>query len=126
MYTFARWVLTPENRSARAAVERVAACVCAHGWRREINPLVLHGPAGTGKTHLASALVAQVTRECPDLVAAVLTAGDFDHAEEATDALAAARQSDLLVVEDLQHLATRAAEALVQVFDERLARQQQM
>ena len=47
MYTFAHWVSTPENRSARAAVQWLADAVCAGRLRHEPNPLVLHGPAVT-------------------------------------------------------------------------------
>jgi len=134
MHTFARWVSTPENRAARTAVGRVVACVCARRQRREINPLLLHGPSGTGKTHLVSALVTEITRQAPDLVATVLSAGDFaylghpenDAGGEGTETLLAARQCDLLVVEDVQHLPLRAVETLVQLFDGCLARQQQM
>jgi chromosomal replication initiator protein len=67
-------------------------------------------------------------------VVTVLPAGDFaalarssvEAASEDADVLLAARQSDLLVVEDLQHLAAKAAEPLVQLLDDRLARQRQL
>ena len=44
MRTFANWVSVPENRAARAAVERVADGVCAGRPRQSVNPLFLHGP----------------------------------------------------------------------------------
>ncbi len=62
MQTFASWISLAENEAARLAVERVADCVCGRGPRRTINPLFLYGPAGSGKSHLASALLADVTR----------------------------------------------------------------
>jgi len=131
MDTFTNWVETPENRPALLATRRVAECVCSQRKRRTINPLFLHGPAGTGKTHLVSALVAEATGQRPDLVASVLSAGDLalafqaDANGEPSATLADIRQADLLVIEDLQHLAAGAVEAVVQVLDRRLARQQQ-
>jgi chromosomal replication initiator protein len=122
--TFARFVPASENRSALLAIQDVAECVCSGRGRRQSNPLFLHGPTGTGKTHLVSALVAQVTRRCPDLVAAVLSAGDL--AAEAEDVFEPARHSDLVVIEDLQHLPLRAAEPLIQLLDQLNARGQQI
>jgi chromosomal replication initiator protein len=125
--TFARFVPAPENRSALAAVQRVAACVGTRRPQRAINPLFLHGPAGTGKTHLVWALGADVLRQAPDLTVLVLSARDVGTAiSEEADALQTARQADLLIVEDVQHLPARAEEALAQVFDCRQAHEQQM
>src|SRR5665213_807841 len=99
MQTLAQWVSLPENRSAWAAVERIADCVIGRPLRSltlparlTFNPLFLHGPAGVGKTHLVAGLAARVVERCPGLSAVILTAGDFDraHAEFAAD-LASAR-----------------------------------
>jgi chromosomal replication initiator protein len=132
-YTFARWVSTPENRSALAAVQRVVDCVCGQRLRREVNPLFLHGPSGSGKTHLVSALAGEVIRRRPDGTCSLVAAGEcaalLRPAEEAPAPLtrepAAEWDSDLLVIEDVQHLPARAAEGLAQVHDARCARQQQ-
>jgi chromosomal replication initiator protein len=134
MCTFARWVSTPENRSALAAVERLADALCAGRLRHEPNPLFLHGPAGTGKTHLASALIGRVTQACPGLTCTHLTAAEAAEllrpcqAEEegSEPAPAADWHSDLLVVEDLQHLPARAAEAFAEMVDARAARLEPM
>jgi chromosomal replication initiator protein len=128
MYTFTHWVTTPENRFARAAVQRVANCVASRRRRRAVNPLFLHGPSGTGKTHLVSALVAEVTRRCPDLIVCLLPAADCrrDAPQQPDDWRTAARECDLLVVEDVQHLPGHAAEALAGVIDDRRARGKQM
>src|SRR5579884_3795053 len=141
MYTFTRWVRAAENLSALLAVQRVAERLgrASGGLHPQLaasrvadsNPLFLHGPAGTGKTHLVNALAADVTRHRPDLVIAVLSAGDLRpteeesadlHARLADESLA---DADLLILEDLQRLPESAREALVQLLDSRLARQQQ-
>jgi chromosomal replication initiator protein len=127
MYTFTHWVTTPENRFARAAVQRVMGCVALRR-RQQVNPLFLHGPAGTGKTHLVNALAAAVTRRCPDLIVSLLPATDCrpDDSRQPDEWPAAARECDLLVIEDVQHLPARAVEALVGVIDGRRARGRQM
>jgi chromosomal replication initiator protein len=129
--TFARFVAGPENRSALLAVQDLATALAA---RRpgSISPLFLHGPAGTGKTHLVHALVEEATRARPDLVIALLAAGDLEPVSHSAsvaevdpapdvasaDPLEAARHSDLVVLEDLHHLSGRAVEPLVQLLDE--------
>ncbi len=124
--TFARFVPAPQNRPALLAVQEVADCVCSRRPRRKINPLFLHGSPGTGKTHLAAALADEVIRRCPDLVVALAAAGDLAAAGEQEDVLQEARQSDLFIVEDLQHLPPQAAEAFVQVLDALQSRGQQI
>lgn len=127
MQTLAQWVSSPENRSALAAVERVADCLCSRQPRRAVNPLFLHGPSGVGKTHLVAGLAARVAERGPGLSAVILTAGDFDRdPEESAADLAAARQADLAAIEDIQRLSARAVEAVVQLLDHGLARQIQL
>jgi chromosomal replication initiator protein len=128
MYTFTHWVTAPENRFARAAVRRVAGCITARRRRRALNPLFLHGPAGTGKTHLVNALAAAVTRRCPDLIVCLIPAADCrpDENRQSDEWVATARECDLLVVEDVQHLPERSIEALTGLIDDRWARGQQM
>jgi chromosomal replication initiator protein len=133
MHTFSRWVATPETDSARMAVGRVAECVGLRCSRRAVNPLYLHGPPGTGKTHLVAALAADVSRRRRDLVATVLAAEEFatrlragQSEEPVEEAFTALMKCDLLVVENVQHLAARDASTLVRLMDERLARHGQM
>jgi chromosomal replication initiator protein len=122
-----------ENRSALAAAGWVADCVCGQRLRREVNPLFLHGPSGSGKTFLVSALVNNVIRRRPDAVCSLVPAGDcaamLQPAEEGPPSPnrgpAPEWDSDLLVIEDLQHLPARAAEGLAHLHDGRIARQQQ-
>jgi chromosomal replication initiator protein len=130
MQTFADWISLPENRTAQAAAERVSRSRS----RRSLNPLFLHGSTGTGKTHLASALVARVIERLPDRLTSLTTANDFetlvrglaDHQVDAADDLQTLREADLLVVEDVQHLSEQAAEAFVQLLDHCVARAQQV
>src|SRR5262249_25896170 len=109
------WRLTfPENRAARSAAQRVLDGLT--GGRAETSPLLfVHGPAGSGKSHLMALLVAEVIRQAPDRSACVLLAGDLAallQAEEAPADLVAARQAGPLILEALQHLPARAAEGL--------------
>src|SRR4051812_10114741 len=82
--TFAHFIGTAENHSALIAVRELADHLSA-GRPLTGNPLLLHGPTGTGKTHLVSALVEQVTRARPELVLAHLSAGDFTQASFAEE-----------------------------------------
>lgn len=111
MHTFGRWVTTPENHSALQAVRDLADSLAAYKPHRAANPLYVHGPAGTGKTHLVHALIAEVTRQRPELIVNLLSGDEIGgDSSEKTD-------GDLLVVEDLQHLRPSRAETLVQLFD---------
>jgi chromosomal replication initiator protein len=117
----ARLVSVPENRSGRLAVERVAACIRSGSALRSTNPLYLHGPAGTGKTLLVSALAEQV--QSSNSAVMTVPAADFatlsgvQQDAARSDRLLQMEQSDLLIIEDLQHLARAAAETLVGLFD---------
>jgi chromosomal replication initiator protein len=141
MQTFANWLPLAENEAARLAVDRVADCVCGRGPRRAINPLFLYGPAGAGKSHLVSALLAQVGQRAPDLQVALLAAADFEALLLAPpcipparggdtggglEELKSARQADLLVVEDVHFLPARIEESFVHLMDRGLARGQQL
>lgn len=121
--TFARFVGVPENRSALVAVQQIAE---AFGRRRPSptsNPLYLHGPSGTGKTHLVSALVDDVTRRCPRCVVRHIAAAAFKEREarETTD-----DEADLLIIEDLQHLPVQAVESTVRILERGLVQHQQI
>jgi chromosomal replication initiator protein len=124
LLTFSRFVSLPENRPALLAVQAVADDICCRRSPRSTNPLFVHGSSGTGKTHLAWALVQEATRRCPDLFALVLSSADLIRRDEAP--LEPARDCDLVVLEDLQHLSPAFAESLVQLMDALLARQQQL
>jgi chromosomal replication initiator protein len=119
--SLARFVLTPETRLAVHAVQRLAAAVVA--GRPAISPLVLHGPPGTGKSLLVAGLLEAVSQTTPPRTARLLVAADLaadgppDAARPVPTALEGARECDLLIVEDVQHLPSRAATALVRLID---------
>ncbi len=125
MQTRRPWILLPENRAAQEAVERVRACVGSGASRRAVNPLLLHGPPGTGKSHLVDELLAGLMRQLPDLPVAVLGATELGPAGEAEEQQAL-RQAAVVAIEDLQHLPARAVETLVGLIDRCLARQRQL
>jgi chromosomal replication initiator protein len=133
MQTFAQWISLPENRSALAAVERLADSFRTQRSSRTLSPLFLHGPSGCGKSHLVAALLARVGERTPDATMSLLTARDFEmmvrpeQAEgpsTAREDLDAARQADLVAVEDVQHLSSRMSEAFAQFVDRRRVREQ--
>jgi chromosomal replication initiator protein len=136
MQTFSGWVSLPENRSARTAVERVARAIRQRRPCVTHNPLCLHGPAGTGKTHLVNALIAEVTRAVPDLLVTAVAAREFapccnvpGSPELPLDeplSTERTRAADLVVVEDLQFLPAAATEACVQLVDQCRARRRQL
>jgi chromosomal replication initiator protein len=131
MQSFQNWVSLPETQSARAAVARVAEGVCQRRVRPSVNPLFLHGPSGTGKTHLTEALVRYAAARRPDLLVANLEVGSFEDFRTESDStktedLAAARNADLVVIEDLQHLSGIVVEPLVSLIDRCRSRQRQV
>jgi chromosomal replication initiator protein len=118
--TLARFVSTPETRSALAAVQEVVAHLASRRPERLPNPLLLYGPSGTGKTHLVTGLATEITRQCPDLIVRVVPANELGTGPSADQSPGPADPlplPDLLIVEDLQHLPAGAVEPLVQLFD---------
>jgi len=118
------WIVLPENRAAYQAVERVRGCVSGPARRREVNPLVLHGPPGSGKTHLVELLIERLTADRPGLTARVLAAADLPG--RAGDDLPAAREADLVAVEGLHQLPEVGVEPFVALLDHCLARSRQV
>src|SRR5256885_944745 len=82
--TFAHFIGTAENHSALIAVRELADNLSA-GRPLTSNPLLLHGPTGTGKTHLVTALAEHLTRTWPELLVAQLAASDFTQARFGED-----------------------------------------
>ncbi len=108
-----RFVPLPENRSALLAMQQLADSIHSRQLSGCASPLFVHGPTGTGKTHLVAALVEELIRQTPDIVIALHSARDMEPASTI--------DCDLLVCEDVQHLPERSAETLVQWFDHLLA-----
>lgn len=120
-----RWsnmLVLPENRSAVRAVRTTARALLA-GKRPPITPLVLHGPPGTGKSHLIAALVAQLAAGQVVLTARTLSAGEFARSDgSAGFADRDLIECDLLAVEDVQLLPLKDASAVGALLDNRVRR----
>jgi chromosomal replication initiator protein len=130
MTTFQDWIDLPESHAALEAVDQVLNRVAAGRTVRTTNPLVLHGPSGSGKSHLAATLAAELVRRRPESVVAVIPACDFLPHERAESHPAVATPgeelaADLVILEDVHHLAIAAVEALVRLLDFRQARGRQ-
>src|SRR5947209_3221080 len=117
-----RFVPLPENRSAGQAVDRLTEAVA----RGAEFPLVyLHGPPGSGKSHQANTLierVAQGERSAQTLAAAELGRELLRPPVERREVSREAVGTDLLVIEDVQHLPPAAGGELAAILDRRQAR----
>src|SRR5262245_51459731 len=119
--SFASFISTPENEAALLAIKDLAAGL-GSDFASRANPLFLHGPAGTGKSHLISALVQEVSRKSGGAIIHVLESESISgRVPDSASPLDEARSSDLLVLEDIQHLPLRSMEPLVHLIDYRLA-----
>ena len=70
--TFAEFAVGPTNRVAHAA-----AIAAVEDAGLGPNPLVLHGPVGTGKTHLLEAIYAGLRKQGPESRPVFVTAEEF-------------------------------------------------
>ncbi len=124
--SFARFVSAPENRAALQAVEELAAGLKAGRVDAVPNPVFLHGPTGTGKSHLVSALVREISGRQSALTVALVDSGSIGQIgiDSTDETWAAARQSDLFILEDVGFLPAWGWETLVQIIDYRLVRGQ--
>lgn len=119
-----RWngfLVLPENRVAVRAVRSVCRSVLA-GKRPGANPLVLHGPPGTGKSRLGAALVEQLAASPDGVTARVVSAGDIARSPDEHLSDRELSACDLLALEDVQHLSARLADAACDLIDRRTAR----
>ncbi|MBO0697602.1 MAG: ATP-binding protein, partial [Zavarzinella sp.] len=124
MDALARFVPLAENRPALRAVEQLAAAA-AQGT--DFPLLFLHGPPGAGKSHLAHGLVERVTQANPALTAQTVAAAEFGRSllgrpQDRQPVVRESTDTDLLVVEDVQHLPSAAGDAVANVLDRRQAR----
>ena len=129
------FVAGPENRLAEVAVRGVL-----HGDSPSYNPVVIYGPAGTGKSHLAWGIAEFRSRQLADQSATdrrVVCVSARTFARELANAFEVHsveefrqkyRECDLLVLEDVGQLAGKAAaqEELVHTIDELIANDAQL
>ncbi len=111
-----QFLTTPENRSAWGAIQNLLHGLMSDPPDVPANPLLLHGPAGTGKTLLLQSLVDELLLK--NVTICQLSANDLVADAHGLDA-----HADLLIIEDLQHLPIRFAEMIVQLIDDRLRQQ---
>lgn len=108
------FIVGPENQLVEVAIRSVLANPSDPFATRHYNPLVFHGPSGTGKSHVAQGIAALWKKNNRRQRVVVTTAVDFAH--ELNDAIESQavdefrkkyRTAGLLVLEDLGQLATR-------------------
>jgi len=124
------FVVGPCNRVAYAAAQGV---VEAPG--EGANPIVLHGPVGTGKTHLLEGIYAGLRRAHPDWRVLYLTSEDFTNRfvqamrlNKLAGFRKQFRECDALLVDDLHFFASKKATQaeFLHTFDALLADGRQM
>lgn len=105
------FVVGPCNRVAYAAAQSV---IEAPG--EGANPIVLHGPVGTGKTHLLEGIYAGLRRAHPDWRVLYLTSEEFTNRfvqamrlNKLSGFRRQFRECDALLMDDLHFLATKKA-----------------
>lgn len=124
------FVVGPCNRVAYAAAMSVM-----EEPGRGVNPLVLHGPVGTGKTHLLEGIYGGIRRSQPDWRVTYITSEDFTNRFVQAMRLSKLaqfrkhfRECDVLLVDDLHFLASKRAtqEEFLHTFDALIADERQI
>lgn len=92
------------------------------GKRAPFGPLFLHGPPGSGKTKLLTAALGALITEADGTSARLVPAGELARPDDEGFADRGLQTCDLLVIEDIQHLPGRAADAACDLIDRRTSR----
>jgi chromosomal replication initiator protein len=129
-HRLSEFVVGPCNRVAHASALSIIEAPTT-----EVNPLVLHGPVGTGKTHLLEGTYAGLRRQHPEWRVTYITCEDFTNRFVQAMRLGKLsafrkhfRETDALLVDDLHFLASKPAtqEEFLHTFDVLLANGKQM
>ena len=126
-YTFETFVVTPSNRLAYLAAQKICQTPGAY------NPLYIFGPSGTGKTHLLHA----IAKEYQDKQKSVLYVSVNQFLHEMIEAIKAGtnvefrekyHQADVLLIDRLDFIAGKEAsqEALINIIERRLLESKQV
>ncbi|MBR5015785.1 MAG: ATP-binding protein [Clostridia bacterium] len=106
-FTFDNFIVGPSNQFAYAAAQAVAANLA-----ETYNPLFIYGNSGLGKTHLLSAICAEVRKKHPDSKILYLRCEDFTNdlvraigTETMPQFHDKYRSADVLLVDDVQFIA---------------------
>ena len=124
------FIVGPCNRVAYASAVSVV-----ESPGESANPLVLHGPVGTGKTHLLEGIYAGLRRQHPDWRVCYATSEDFTNRFVQAMRLSKLggfrkhfRECDALLLDDLHFLASKPAtqEEFLHTFDALAANNKQL
>ncbi len=128
--SLAEFVVGPCNRVAHASAVSVVEEPGSGA-----NPLVVHGPVGTGKTHLLEGIYGGLRRRWTDLVVRYVTAEDFTncfvqsmHHGRQSNFRKQFRDCSVLLIDDLNFLASKKATQVefLHTFDALLADHKQI
>lgn len=110
-FSFANFVVGPCNRSAHTAAKQLVDCI---GRNNTLNPFVIYGKMGLGKTHLANAIGIAVREHHPENVVLYVTTDQFmsQYVQATQDNtvnqfLAFYRSINLLIVDDVHNFSGR-------------------
>ncbi|QJW96187.1 Chromosomal replication initiator protein DnaA [Frigoriglobus tundricola] len=89
------------------------------GKRPAVNPLVLHGTPGTGKSRLIAALTERLSNAPNGITLRTVSAGDLTRSPDEGLGDDELFDCDVLALEDIQHLTERRADAACELIDRR-------
>ncbi len=114
-FSFASYVVGRSNALAHAAALRVATAEPEDPI--EFNPLYIHGPVGTGKTHLMNSIAWEIRQRARDrkvlFLSAIRFMSSFVEALKAHDTISFKKRFadiDVLMIDDMQFLQGKAVQ----------------